>query len=105
MSIPIRALIHTVTVSKLITGARGKTYQAPVAVSRVLVQDKTIRQGTTAGYTLINGSLMFWDAQQSDKYDFTVGDRITFNGVDRFIDSIIDATTPQGIHHKELMLL
>jgi len=103
--IPLKALIHSVVHSKVSSTSRGKNYGIPVSLNNVLVQDKTIRQNTTSGYSVVNGALMFWDATYSTDCDFSVGDMITFNGVDRFIIDIMDATTTHGIHHKELTLL
>jgi len=102
--IPKQALIDTVAHKVMTQGTRGKTYSS-ATISNVLVQDKVVRQNINGNTLVVSNALMFWDARHSTSATFNIGDKITYNGVDKFIVDVVYAKTTEGIHHVELMLL
>lgn len=109
--IPLKVLIDTATLSKLVTGARGKTYSPDTALGNVLIQNKKIRTKVNENILTTSDAILFYDVTHSTGGPtFAIGDRVTYadghgNSHEKYIKSIVEAKTHEGIHHYEVMLL
>lgn len=103
--IPLEVLIDTVEHEVLVESNRGDTFQTPSTLTNVLVQDKMSRTVVDGNLIITSDALMFWDVFHSTDASFKVGDRITFNSVQKYIKNVFYAKTRDGVHHVELMLL
>ena len=109
--IPLKVLIDSAIHSPLVTGARGKTYTPSNSLTNVLVQNKKMRTVSNDNVIMTSDAILFYDlTNSSGMTTFKIGDKITFSdGVgtshDKYIKSIVEAKTHEGIHHYELMLL
>ena len=108
--IPISVLIDSATHSPLVTGARGKTYTPSNSLTNVLIQNKKVRTVSNDNVIMTSDAILFYDMSNSNGMTtFKIGDQITFlDGFgashDKYIKSIVEAKTNNGIHHYELML-
>ena len=109
--IPSRVLIDTATHSKLVTGARGRTYTPSETLTSVLIQNVKNRTLSDGSVITTSDAILFFDIVNS-KGDptFKIGDQITYtdgfgNEQVKYIKKIVEAKTNEGIHHYEVMLL
>ena len=109
--IPKKVLIDSATHSPLVHGARGKTYTPNNALTDVLIQNKKMRTISDGNLLTTSDAILFYDVTNSTgDPTFKIGDRITYtdgfgNSQIKYIKSIVEAKTFEGIHHYEVMLL
>ena len=109
--IPLKVLIDTVTLSTLVTGARGKTYTPDTVLTNVLVQNKKMRTVSNDNVITTSDAILFYDITNSaGNPTFHIGDKVTYTdghgaSHEKYIKSILEAKTYEGIHHFEVMLL
>jgi len=105
--IPKNLLPHEVSYEKLINASRGNTYNAPIAITNVLVRLKTVRMQDASGFRIVGKAVMVYDYTNStpNTIDFVVGDRITFNSRKYTVQEGDEQPTLQGQHHREIILL
>ena len=109
--IPLKVLIDTASHQALITGARGRTYDTATILGNVLVQNKKVRTVENDNVLTTSDAILFYDITNSTGSPvFKIGDKITYDDAygtshEKYIKSIVEAKTYEGIHHFEVMLL
>lgn len=108
--IPLSVLIDSAVHAPMAQASRGKSYGPDATIDNVCIQNSNVKKEENGSYITVAGSVMFWDVNNSTQAIFKDGDRITYTtkqGITytRYIVSIVEAQTNEGLHHLELMLV
>lgn len=109
-TLPSRLLIDTVVHSPLVQNTRGDTFGPDATITKVCVQDKSIRTYVDGSFIFTSSALMFWDKELSTAATFKVGDKITYTNkatgqsIERYIQEGMNGQI-ESLHHLELILI
>jgi len=103
-SIPKSVLIHSVTLKKVTTGERGRTYGTDTTLTNVLVQPIKQVIKTQSGYEKTYNNTLFYDMTNSSGLtSFDLGDKVIF-GTDTYTIKSVQPLYTNTLHHYEVIL-